>query len=51
MSPKDLRTKSGPIGRICKKFEKFATVFDMKPNQNNVKYKFLNYGSNKVIPL
>ena len=51
MSPKGIRTNSGPIRRICKKFEKLATVFDMKFNQNTVKYKFLNYRSNKTIPL
>ena len=33
------------------KFEKLGTLFDMKINQNNLKYKFLKCRSNKIIPL
>ena len=51
MSPKGISTNSGPILRICKKIKELATISDMKLNQNNVKYKFLNYGSNEIIPL
>ena len=49
MSPKGVITNSGPILRICEKFEKLGTIFDMKLNQNNVKYMFLNSGSKKLI--
>ena len=51
MSPNGVSSKFGPILRICKIFEKLGTIFDMKLNQNNVKYMFLNSWSNKDIPL
>ena len=38
--PKVVSTNSGPILRICKKFEKIGSIFYMKLNPNNVKYMF-----------
>ena len=42
--PKDIHINSGPVLIICKKIDKIDTIFDMKLNENNVKYLFLNSG-------
>ena len=52
MSPKGISTNSGPILRLCEKFEKkLSFLFDMNLNQNNVKHVFLYSASIKCITL
>ena len=50
MSPKVISTSCKPILKICK-IQKVRSIFDMKLNQNNVKYMFLISALINVIPL
>ena len=48
--PKGISTNSGTILKICK-ISKKGIIFDMKLDQNNMKYMFLKLGSNNFFPL